>query len=398
MRLLFVQEGFLVKYDNEGNAYVAGNEDRRLWTRYGKYCDELIMIMKNDGKIYTKAEALSKGNIFDQTLAKIVSVPNTHTPYKNLFNLRIRAEANRIISEEVRKADRVIVRPMGWLSRTVLKMCRKYNKPYVIEIIDCPFDICRYSGNFLKQLAAPYIDMICRREIARAPYVVYVTQHEQQKRYPSHGKSMGCSDVELMNLDDDILESRIARIHQAGNNHIILGTAGVLGTEIKGHKYVIRALSLLKSEGITNIEYRLAGGGLSDYLKSLAESLGVSAQVKFDGLIPHEKIFDWYDSLDAYIQPSLTEGLCRALIEAMSRALPVACSNVGGNPELADEKMLFQAGNVKQIASVIREFMKPEVREREAVRSFTRAHDFEKDKLDVIRGEFYSSFTGVKKW
>ena len=114
--------------------------------------------------------------------------------------------------------------------------------------------------------------------------------------------------------------------------------------------------------------------------------------MKLFGPIPHGKIFDWYDTLDVYIHPSFTEGLGRSIIEAMSRALPVTCSDAGGIPELASGDMLFKAGNVGQICEAIKRMLDPEIRKREALRSFTKAKEFEKSRLDPIRDKFYMDF------
>ncbi len=60
--------------------------------------------------------------------------------------------------------------------------------------------------------------------------------------------------------------------------------------------------------------------------------------------------------------------------------------------------MIFHAGNVKQIAARMEMMLDPAIREREARKSFAKAHEFSKDILDRRRGEFYSEFTGVKNW
>ena len=114
-----------------------------------------------------------------------------------------------------------------------------------------------------------------------------------------------------------------------------------------------------------------------------------------DGSLPHEKVYGWYDGLDVYIQPSFQEGLCRSIIEAMSRALPVTCSDAGGNWELVDKNMIFRAGNVGQIADDMQKMLDPAVRERELTQSFRTAQDFSKEKLDAKRRKFYTDFTGV---
>ena len=391
MRLLFSQAGPSAAFDIEENAYVDSNDDRKMLGRYRKYCDELRLLLRSGEKIYTKAEALANFFPFPKDLGYIVPFPNIYKPRKNLFNLKLRMEARNIIEEEFRNADRVIVRTCGfWPNPVVIDMCRKYGKLYMIEAVEFPFAMRWYSNNPLSKLRAPYAEMRTRNEIARAPYVAYVTQSVLQQRYPTSGKSLGCSDVELPELDPQILETRI-NTYGGGGNRVIFGTAANIGS-LKGQAYVVRALAELKRQGITNIEYHLAGVITTPKFQALVNSLNLQDQVKLFGPIPHGKIFDWYDTLDVYIHPSFTEGLCRSIVEAMSRALPVTCSDAGGNPELASGDMLFKAGNVGQICGAIKRMLDPEVRKSEAMRSFALAKSFQKSRLDPIRDKFYMDF------
>ncbi len=41
--------------------------------------------------------------------------------------------------------------------------------------------------------------------------------------------------------------------------------------------------------------------------------MGLENQIKLLGPLSHDEIFEWLDSIDIYIQPSLLEGLPRAL-------------------------------------------------------------------------------------
>ena len=221
---------------------------------------------------------------------------------------------------------------------------------------------------------------------------MYVTQNALQRRYPTSGKSLGCSDVELNELDPSVLDHRINTYRGAKgrSSKIIFGTAAGI-TNLKGQKYVIKALAELKKQGITNIEYHLAGSYKNTFT-SLIHSLNLQDQVKLYGPVSHSKIFDWYDHLDVYIQPSFTESLGRSVVEAMSRAIPAACACVGGMREYASEDLFFEPGNVESICRVIKKLLDPEIRKREAVRSFKIAHQFEKSKLDPIRDKFYMDF------
>ena len=110
----------------------------------------------------------------------------------------------------------------------------------------------------------------------------------------------------------------------------------------KGQKYVIKAIADLKNKGITGIEYQLIGSGTGKKLIRYAKKLGVENEVKVIGALPHSEVWKWYDSIDVYVQPSFSEGLCRSIVEAMSRACPIICSDVGGNYELIEKDFLFQ--------------------------------------------------------
>ena len=127
-------------------------------------------------------------------------------------------------------------------------------------------------------------------------------------------------------------------------------------------------------------------------LTTLAKELNVEDNIKLFGTIPHDKIFDWYDHLDAYIQPSLMEGTSRSVIEAMGRALPTACSRVGGMVEFPSENLMFEAGNTAQICESMKKLLDPETQLREAEYAFTKAKEFEKSRLDPIRRKFYMDF------
>jgi glycosyltransferase involved in cell wall biosynthesis len=106
------------------------------------------------------------------------------------------------------------------------------------------------------------------------------------------------------------------------DKRIVIGTIAAVDVKYKGQENVIKDLGHLKNEGILNFEYHLVGGGDQIHLSELAKKYNVHESIKFIGSLPHNKIFEWLDSIDIYIQPSLTEGLPRALIEAMSRGTP----------------------------------------------------------------------------
>jgi glycosyltransferase involved in cell wall biosynthesis len=225
---------------------------------------------------------------------------------------------------------------------------------------------------------------------AKASCAIYVTEEALQKRYPcKNGKMLGCSDVDIEECDEQLLQKRTSKI-LCNSDKIVLGTIAFLDVKWKGQANVIKAIAHLKKQGITNVFYEMVGLGTGDALVKLAKKLNVADKVKILGAKNHEDIFRWLDSIDIYVQPSYQEGLCRAIVEAMSRAAPVICSDVGGNFELIDKKYLFKAGDDKRIAELIEIMLKENI--EQSIKNFQRARKYEKRSLESKRLNFLQDF------
>ena len=158
----------------------------------------------------------------------------------------------------------------------------------------------------------------------------------------------------------------------------------------KGQEYVIQAIAELKKQGY-DFEYRLVGGGDKSRLQSIADKFGVQDKVIFEGSMPHERVFDYLDNIDVYIQPSKTEGLPRALIEAMSRGCPCIGSNAGGIPELLDTNFIFNSGSVKELATMLANFDIEKMFDQ-AKRNFECSKGYAKEVIETRRYKFLKEF------
>src|SRR5216684_295835 len=136
---------------------------------------------------------------------------------------------------------------------------------------------------------------------------------------------------------------------------------------VKGIDTLIRAAaSVCREFPRTNF---LIGGWLEgdypDELRRLAESLGVSHNVKFIG--QSSQFWSILKSVDVYCQLSRSEGHSNGLLEAMACGLPCVATAVGGNPETLEhgktgflvEKEDFE-GAAARITQLLR---RPELRQ-----------------------------------
>ena len=262
------------------------------------------------------------------------------------------------------------------------------NKPYFIAVVGCTWDAL-WNYNWKGKLIALPSFLSMRRVISKAPFVLYVTQSFLQRRYPCHGITVGCSDVEIGDTSQSVLNRRLLKIERFDiAQRVNIATVAAVNVRYKGQEFVIKAISILNHKLGFKYHYYLIGGGDNSYLMSLTRKLNLEEYVHFLGPKPHEEIWDYLDKMDLYVQPSKTEGLPRALVEAMSRALPAFGSRTGGIPELLPYECLFDNGDVKEIAKLLSNLTVNKMKEY-AIASFKKASEYTSDVLARRRKNFF---------
>jgi glycosyltransferase involved in cell wall biosynthesis len=149
-----------------------------------------------------------------------------------------------------------------------------------------------------------------------------------------------------------VLPLNVDRVKIAGK--ISLGHVGRF-VPLKSQHLLIQAIAILPSKLRKNISLVFYGTGeLLAENKALAASTIPDVEVKFAGFETNRNII--YQSFDALVVTSETEGLSLAILEAFASAKPVIASNVGGNPELvkhAKNGFLYEYGAISQLAECI---------------------------------------------
>ncbi len=393
MDLVFVYEDKFAQ-DAQGNIYAGSAFSQAVFDRYLEHFDRVILLMRRSPVSPDDTEALSRMNRLDGDRISVVWLPDLTASLRSFFSLRLRRQLRNIIRENITPDRAVIIRVPSLSGRIAAGYCKKMGKPYLAEAVGCPWDSL-WNHSLRGKLLAAKSWLQMRFCMKHASHAVYVTDEFLQRRYPTRGKSAPISDVELRPADGAVLEKRLEKIARH-DGRTVIGTAAAVNVAFKGQRFVIGALAALKAQGRTDFEYRLAGGGDSSRLRALAQKRGVSDQVVFEGSLPHDRMFDWLDGLDLYIQPSTVEAMPRALIEAMSRGLPVLASEVGGIPELLGGSAIFPAKDTAAIADMLAALGKDSMSAM-ARANFARAADFEKAKLEKRRFDFYREFAEEAK-
>ena len=170
-----------------------------------------------------------------------------------------------------------------------------------------------------------------------------------------------------------------------------LVTVGRLSPE-KGHAVLIEALALLDRAGAGDFVLEVVGPGPERAaLEALARARGVEDRVRFTGMLPWgPALFERLDAADLFVLPSLTEGLPRAMLEAMSRGLPAVGTAVGGVPDLLDPDDLAPPSDAAALAERIRAYMGEPARLAAASRrAFERAMRWHPDVMQAEKQAFW---------
>lgn len=125
----------------------------------------------------------------------------------------------------------------------------------------------------------------------------------------------------------------------------------------KGLEYLLKAVALLRREGVV-VHLRTVGKGSQvPHLERLARELGISDAIEFLGYVedPDDvKLPRLYSQADVFVLPSMREGFGLVLAEAMASGLPVVASDISAIPEVVgDAGILVPPGNVEALARVL---------------------------------------------
>lgn len=155
------------------------------------------------------------------------------------------------------------------------------------------------------------------------------------------------------------------------NQPNVIGFAGRYHTA-KGYPYLFETMGLLKDE---NIIFKIAGGGASlenSEVKALFEQYQLDPQ-KVHLLDQISDMPAFYQSIDAFLMTSITEGFPNVLVEAMASGLPCISTDVGDAKYIVqDLGSIVPPRNAQALADAILAYVNKTKAEKQVLKQATR--------------------------
>jgi glycosyltransferase involved in cell wall biosynthesis len=394
----------------DGSVWSQFGMARRFWERYLEVFDKVTIVAR-----IARVERLpedwmpvnGKNILFH-------GVPDFHGPWQCLKRYpAIRAA----ICSATPAHGAVILRVGSQIANILERQLHRRNYPFGLEVVGDPSAV--FAPGVVDHPLRPFFrwhfSRHLRQQCQRAVGVAYVTKRSLQERYPARFMDISVSDVDLqadalvggvawthyssVELEATSVAENIREVKQRGPYQLV--TVGSLEQLYKGTDVLIDAVARCVRAGV-DVTLVIAGDGkFRPDLTALAERIGMSSRIRFLGHVAAGgAVRRVLDAADLFVLPSRTEGLPRALIEAMARALPCIGSDVGGIPELLDEDDLVPPGDPAALAAKIQAVLRDPPRlATMSRRNLIGAHEHLASALAERRRRFYQHVRDcTKQW
>jgi glycosyltransferase involved in cell wall biosynthesis len=323
--------------------------------------------------------------------------------------LRRRSPVWQAAQAAVGPRDAVVLRGGAPIADAVERLLHRTGRPFGLEVLGDPYEAL--APGAVRHPLRPFFRWWFTRELRRhcrhTCAAAYVTRHTLQERYPCSGLAVCCSDVQIppeafvpeprppsallrgTDCQSVRLNGRIDNPSQTRPFTLVF--VGSLEQLYKAPHVLIDAVAQEVRGGL-DLELVMVGDGKHrPELEARAADRVIGSRVRFLGqLTAGAAVRAQLDRADLFVLPSFTEGLPRAMIEAMARALPCLGSTAGGIPELLPPEDMVPPGDAAALAAEIRAVATdPDRLARMSARNLARAREYDEKALRRQRIAFY---------
>lgn len=388
--LLVILEQHFVKKGND--VFTDVQCDESFWDRYLTVFDRLVVCAR-------MREANSEddtGHMLHSSRPEIsfVGMPDFVGAAGPIKNFRA---INSALKRCFKQSDAAIFRIPSPISMVAYPIVRKSGLPWACEMMMNPRTA--YSKDSMDHPLQPAIQTFITKQTKRACMeangVSYVTDHVLQQEYPCAALTKNndmhfTASYSTIDLDS----SRYSCIDWGSSKptQIVLAHTGKMSDDRKGHAIFIETVALLKLRGLDVRGILIGDGPKRPEFERLACNRGVREELEFAGWASgFDEVQRILQRAHFFVMPTKSEGLPRAVIEAMASGLICIGNNVDGIPELLGPECLSSNNNPVEYAGMITRISSDWERALQirAVQ-FESSKKYERNRLQAKRTSFYT--------
>lgn len=367
----------------DGSIWVPDVEGYGFWKRYLDVFDSVRVVARVRAVPVPPPGACRS----DGDRVSFHALPYYVGPWQYLLRAR---KVKRAAQAALRPDDAVILRVDSQIAACLHPHLVATGRPFGVEVVVDPYDC--FAPGAIEHPLRPFFRWKFARQLRRqcrdAAAAAYVTERALQERYPPSPLAF-TTHYSSVDLPASAFVDRPGRPADVGGPRTLI-TVGSLGNLRKGQDVLLDALAACVREGL-DLRLNVVGEGrLKSSLEGRARELGLEGHVTFMGQVEGDQVRNLLDRADLFVLPSRGEGLPRALLEAMARALPAIGSAVGGFPEVLPQDDLVPPGDSRSLAAKLAEVLgDPSRRAAMSARNLKRSRDFSSESLTLRRRSFY---------
>ena len=306
-------------------------------------------------------------------------------PEQFLWNLK---EIKRAIRSAYSEKSALIAALPSAIGTLLLREFEKQEHPYGVRVVGDPKTL--FKTGAIEHPMRPFFGWWYTKNMkhycVEACAASYVTERILQDKYPCPNAVFHYSDLNL--LSEEFASGPRSEFQYDQTLTIVF--VGSLAQLYKAPEVLIDAVSVCFGKGLDIQLIMIGDGKHKQELELRASTLGLARRVKFLGQLQRNEVLSILDHADLFVLPSRTEGLPRAIIEAMARGLPCIGSNVGGIPELLPLDDTVPPGDTLALASKIQEIATDHQRMvRMSIRNLEKAKNYSADLMHENQLEFF---------
>jgi glycosyltransferase involved in cell wall biosynthesis len=359
----------------------------RFWERYLAAFDE-VLILARAQEVAGVPDGAAR---VDGSGVRLGAIPHYVGPRQYLLRA---LQVGRAVRGALGPDDAVIMRVPSQIAGRLEPRLRRQRRPYGVEVVGDPHDV--FAPGVISHPLRPFLRWHLTRRLYRqcadACGASYVTREALQRRYPCPALSAAVSDVELpADAFRSVPRSWTAPLAPQPTSALRLVMVGSLEQLYKAPDVLLQAVAANVRAGLDLSLAIIGDGRYRPQLEAQTAALGIGERAQFLGQLPAgAAVREQLDRSDLFVLASRTEGLPRAMIEAMARALPCIGSTVGGIPELLPGEDRVPPGDADALARKIREVTTdPQRMSAMSSRNLQAAQEYRDDLLQERRSAFY---------